>query len=48
MASDEGLEDAVTTESHEGAVVRVRCVVEHVVGSESVVEVCGVVLVRWC
>jgi hypothetical protein len=44
VASDEGLENAVTTECHEGTVVRVGCVIEHVVGSEAVVEVCGVVL----
>ena len=46
MAADEGFEDAVAAEGHEGAVVRVGGVVEDVVGSEAVVEVCGVVLWR--
>jgi hypothetical protein len=44
VAADEGLENAVAAESHEGAVVRVGRVIENVVGSEAVVEVCGVVL----
>ena len=44
VATDEGLEDAMATESHQGAVVRMWCMVEHIVGSEAVVEVCGVVL----
>lgn len=46
MAADEGFEDAVAAEGYEGAVVRVRGVVEDVVGGEAVVEVCGVVLER--
>jgi hypothetical protein len=45
VASDESLEDAVAAEGHKRAVVWVGCVVEHVVGSEAVVEICGVVLV---
>ena len=45
VAADEGLENAVAAEGHEGAVVWVGCVIEHIVGRESVVEVCGVVLV---
>jgi hypothetical protein len=44
VAADESLEDAVAAEGHEGAVVRVGCVVEDVVGRKAVVEVCGVVL----
>jgi hypothetical protein len=36
VASDESLEDAVAAEGHEGTVVRVRCVVEDIVGSEVV------------
>lgn len=44
MAADEGFEDAVAAEGYQGAVVRVRGVVEDVVGGEAVVEVCGVVL----
>jgi hypothetical protein len=44
VASDEGLQDAVAAEGHERTVVRVGCVVEHVVRSKAVVEVCGVVL----
>ena len=44
VAADEGLEDTVAAEGHEGAVVRVGGVVEDVVGGEAVVEVCGVVL----
>lgn len=48
VAADQRFEDAVAAEGHEGAVVGVRGVVEGVVGREAVVEVRGVVLVRWC
>lgn len=44
VAANEGFEDAVATESDEGAVVRVRVVVFGVVGAEAVVEVGRVVL----
>jgi len=44
MAANESFEDAVAAEGHEGAVVRVRSVIEDVVWSEAVIEVCGVVL----
>lgn len=48
VAADEGFEDAVAAEGYEGAVVGVRGVVQDVVGGEAVVEVCGVVLKRYC
>lgn len=38
----------MAAEGHEGAIVGMRGVVERVVGGEAVVEICGVVLVRWC
>lgn len=44
VAADERLEHAVAAEGYEGAVVRMRCVVEDVVGGEAIVEVGGVVL----
>jgi hypothetical protein len=44
VAADQCFEHAVAAEGYEGAVVRVGCVVEGIVGREAVVEVCGVVL----
>lgn len=44
VAANEGFENAVAAESYEGAVVRVRGVVEDIVWSEAIIEVCGVVL----
>ena len=48
MAPNQRFEDAVATESDEGAVVRVRVMVIDVVGGESVVEICGVILQSTC
>ena len=48
VAADQGFEDAVAAECDEGAVVGMRRVVQDVVGREAVVEVCCVVLARWC
>ena len=48
MAPNQRFEDAVAAESDEGAVVRMRVMVIDVVGGESVVEICGVILQSTC